>query len=88
VYPEPSSSRGAAGGGLPADWAEDFDLYDPRYLADPYAVWAEMRTECPVARTERHGGGYLPARHADITAAALDPGTFLFPGRRGHRTGA
>jgi cytochrome P450 len=85
VYPEPSSSRGAGGGGLPADWAEDFDLYDPRYLADPYSVWAGMRAECPVARTERHGGGYLPARHADITAAALDPGTFS--SRAGEVTG-
>jgi cytochrome P450 len=85
VDPQSPSSRGAGGDGLPAGWAEDFDLYDAGYLADPYAVWAAMRTECPVARTERYGGGYLPARHADITAAALDPRTFS--SRAGEVTG-
>jgi cytochrome P450 len=85
VCPQSSSSRDTAGGGLPADWTENFNLYDPGYLADPYAVWAAMRTECPVARTDRHGGGYLPSRHADITAAALDPGTFS--SRAGEVTG-
>jgi cytochrome P450 len=85
VCPQSSSSRDTAGGGLPVDWTENFNLYDPGYLADPYAVWAAMRTECPVARTDRHGGGYLPSRHADITAAALDPGTFS--SRAGEVTG-
>ena len=85
MCPQSSSSRDTAGGGLPADWTENFNLYDPGYLADPYAVWAAMRTECPVARTDRHGGGYLPSRHADITAAALDPGTFS--SRAGEVTG-
>ena len=85
MCPQSSSSRDTAGGGLPADWTENFNLYDPGYLADPYAVWAAMRTECPVARTDRHGGGYLPSRYADITAAALDPGTFS--SRAGEVTG-
>jgi cytochrome P450 len=85
VYPQSSPSSGAESGGLPVGWAEDFDLYDPDYLADPYGVWAGMRTECPVARTERHSTGYLPSRHADITATALDPRTFS--SRAGEVTG-
>ena len=85
MCPQSSSSRDTAGGGLPAGWTENFNLYDPGYLADPYAVWSAMRTECPVARTDRHGGGYLPSRYADITAAALDPGTFS--SRAGEVTG-
>ena len=85
MYPQSSPSSGAESGGLPVGWAEDFDLYDPDYLADPYGVWAGMRTECPVARTERHSTGYLPSRHADITATALDPRTFS--SRAGEVTG-
>lgn len=72
-------------GELPADWAEDFDLYDPGYLDDPYSVWREMRGKCPVAHTERYGGGFLPSTHADITAVALDPQTFS--SRAGELTG-
>jgi cytochrome P450 len=85
VYPHSSLGEGSAASGLPAGWAEDFDLHDPGYLADPYAIWEAMRAECPVARTERHGGGYLPSRHADIVAVALDPGTFS--SRAGEVTG-
>jgi cytochrome P450 len=80
-----SSDEPAVDGGLPADWADDFDLHDPAYLADPYSVWARMRAECPVARTEHDGGGHLPARHADITAVALD--TAAFSSRAGEVTG-
>ncbi|WP_020500831.1 cytochrome P450 [Sciscionella marina] len=72
-------------GVLPTGWADDFDLHNPVYLADPYSVWARMRTECPVARTERDGGGYLPVRHADVTAVALNPQTFS--SRAGEVTG-
>jgi cytochrome P450 len=72
-------------GVLPAGWADDFDLHDPAYLADPYSLWARMREECPVARTGRDGGGYLPARYADITAVALNPRAFS--SRAGEVTG-
>jgi hypothetical protein len=36
------------------DWAQDYDLFDPEYAADPYPIWAELRTACPAAQT---GGG-------------------------------
>jgi hypothetical protein len=74
----PQSPTGGNEGcaGLRAGWGDDFDLYDSGYLSDPYAIWSSMRAQCPVARTERHGGGYLPSRHADITAVALNPETF------------
>lgn len=85
MYPQSSSGPSGGGKGLPGYWAEDFDLYDPDYLADPYAAWAQMRSECPVARTERHGGGYLPSLHSDITAVALDPRSFS--SRAGEVTG-
>jgi cytochrome P450 len=81
--PRPSSPDAASG--LPAGWAEAYDLYDPTYLADPFAVWDEMRRRCPVVHTDLRGGGHLLARHADITAVALD--THTFSSRAGEVTG-
>ena len=54
------------------DWASDYDIFDPRYVADPYAVWDSLRDRCPIARTERYGGSWLPTRMADVTAIARD----------------
>ena len=55
-----------------SDWKTDFDVLDPGYVIDPYAVWNELRTECPVARSERWGGAWMPVRYNDITAVAHD----------------
>jgi cytochrome P450 len=71
--------------GLPPGWADDYDLYDPSYLADPFAVWDEMREHCPVARTTLRGGGIMVSTHAEITAVALD--TKTFSSRAGEVTG-
>jgi cytochrome P450 len=54
------------------DWATDFDILDPRYVEDPASVWAELRNDCPIARTERWGPTLLPVRYADIAAIAHD----------------
>jgi cytochrome P450 len=54
------------------DWATDYDVFDPGYVADPFPVWDELRERCPVARTERWGGSWLPTSYADVTAIARD----------------
>jgi len=72
---EPATAH-ETGTTFPADWAEDYDLYDSSYLADPFSVWRQMRQQCPVARTSRRGGGWMLSRYADITSAALDTGAF------------
>lgn len=54
------------------DWASDFDIVDPRYVADPASIWAELRERCPIARTERWGPTVLPVRYEDIAAIAHD----------------
>ena len=54
------------------DWATDYDVLDPAYVRDPYPVWDELRSACPVAHTDRWGGSYLPTRYADVTAVAHD----------------
>jgi cytochrome P450 len=55
-----------------ADWATDFDHTDPRWVADPYPIWDELRSRCPVAHSERYGGTWLPLRHEDVAAVAYD----------------
>lgn len=58
------------------DWATDYDVFDPEYVADPYGVWDELRARCPVAHTERWGGSWLPTRYADVYEIAHDIETF------------
>ncbi len=45
------------------DWATDYDIFDPGYCADPGPIWADLRQRCPIARSERWGGSYLPTRY-------------------------
>jgi cytochrome P450 len=58
------------------NWATDFDIADPRYEADPYPIWDELRSGCPVAHTERRGGAFLPTTWDDIAAVAYDTDNF------------
>ena len=55
-----------------ADWATDFDHTDPQWVADPYPIWDELRSRCPVAHSARYGGTWLPVRHEDVAAVAYD----------------
>lgn len=54
------------------DWATDYDIFDEGYIADPYPVWDELRATCPVARSGRHGGSWLPTKFSDVEAIARD----------------
>ena len=58
------------------DWATDFDHTSEVWAADPYPIWDELRTTCPVAHTERYGGAWLPTRHEDVAAIAYDTDRF------------
>lgn len=53
-----------------ADWATDYDIFDPDYVREPAAIWADLRDRCPIAHTERWGGSWLPTRYEDIRALA------------------
>lgn len=55
-----------------ANWATDFDHTDPQWVADPYPIWDELRSSCPVAHSDRYGGTWLPLRHEDVSAVAYD----------------
>lgn len=59
-----------------ADWATDFSHLEPEWAADPYPIQDDLRQRCPIARTERFGGGWLPTRYEDVEAIAYDTERF------------
>ncbi len=59
-----------------ADWATDFSHMEPEWTADPYPIQDDLRERCPVAHTDRFGGGWLPTRHEDVAAIAHDTERF------------
>lgn len=62
------------------DWGRDLDILDPRFVRDPAAVWRQLRSDCPVAFSERRGRAWMPVRYDDIAAIASD--TTHFSSRR------
>jgi len=73
-----ASSSEPTGGSKPTeiDWATDFDLGNPGYEANPYPIWDQLRSECPIAHTERRGGAFMPTRYEDVAAIAYDTDHF------------
>jgi cytochrome P450 len=59
-----------------ADWATDFSHTEPEWAADPYRIQNDLRRRCPIAHTERFGGGWLPTRYEDVAAIAYDTERF------------
>ncbi len=53
-------------------WDTDFDVLSPEYVADPFTIWDQLRTTCPIAHTERRGSTWLPTRYDDVVALAHD----------------
>ena len=58
------------------DWSTDFDHTTPAYAAAAPEIWEQLRGDCPVARTERFGGAWLPTRHEDVSRIAKDTKNF------------
>ena len=56
-------------------WREDFDPFDASYLADPYPMFAEVRTAGPVHYAPSIDM-YLVTRYDDIDAVFRDPLTY------------
>ena len=55
-----------------SDWAEDYDVFDPDFIRNPFPVWDDLRARCPVAHTDRWGGSWMPTRYEDVSAVAHD----------------
>jgi cytochrome P450 len=54
------------------DFATDWDNTDSQWVADPYPIWEDLRERCPIAHTERYGGGWFPVTHEMVSAIAND----------------
>ena len=54
------------------DWKTDYDIFDESYIKNPFPVWDEIRSECPVGHTDRHLGSWMPTRWEDLFAIAQD----------------
>jgi len=57
-------------GGPVEDWTVDYDIRDQDYIDKPVPIWAEMRSQCPIAHTDRLGGSWNPTRFDDVRELA------------------
>lgn len=56
-----------------ADPLTDYDIFDPPFVADPFPVMSAIReSSCPIARSERWGGSWMPTRYDDVVAIAQE----------------
>ena len=62
------------------DWVNDFDHTDPRWTENPFPIWDELRSACPVVHTRRFQGCYLPTTYEAVKQIAYD--TEHFSSRR------
>jgi cytochrome P450 len=69
-------TRSAIITGPVSDWATDFSHLEPEWSADPYPIQDDLRERCPIAHTDRFGGGWLPTRYEDVAAIAYDSERF------------
>ncbi len=53
-----------------------FDHHSPAANEDPVAYYAAFREQCPVGRSDAHGGFFYTTRYADIARIARDDDTF------------
>lgn len=54
----------------------DFDQNSPEFAADPWSKYDELRSQCPVAHTDAHGGFWVLSRYEDVVRVAKDDVTF------------
>jgi cytochrome P450 len=72
----PPGTRNEIITGPVSDWATDFSHLEPEWSADMYEIQDDLRQRCPIAHTERFGGGWLPVRYEDVAAIAYDTDHF------------
>jgi cytochrome P450 len=54
----------------------DFDHHSPEMPDRNWTVFAQLRTDCPVAYTEAHNGFWMISGHDEVQRAARDDATF------------
>ncbi|GAA4577833.1 cytochrome P450 [Planotetraspora kaengkrachanensis] len=73
---QPLGTRNEIVTGPVSDWATDFSHLEPEWAADPYPIQDDLRRRCPIAHTDRFGGGWLPTTYEDVAAIAYDTERF------------
>ncbi|GAA4586497.1 cytochrome P450 [Planotetraspora phitsanulokensis] len=73
---QPLGTRNEIVTGPVSDWATDFSHLEPEWAADPYPIQDDLRQRCPIAHTDRFGGGWLPTSYEDVAAIAYDTERF------------
>jgi cytochrome P450 len=59
-----------------SDWATDFSHVEPEYAEGAIEIWEDLRQRCPIAHTERFGGGWLPTTYEHVAGVAYDTERF------------
>ncbi|WP_181782698.1 cytochrome P450 [Pseudonocardia pini] len=73
----PSASRAAeAAPTVACEHARRFTIYDTGTPLDPYPTLREIRSGCPVARSEQFGGYWIVTRYADARFVLQNPEIF------------
>jgi cytochrome P450 len=77
VRPDPAlGTRNEPVTGPVSDWTTDFSHLEREYAQHAPEIWDDLRGRCPVAHTDRFGGGWLPTRYEDVAAIAYDTDSF------------
>lgn len=58
------------------DLATSFDHADPAQMNDPHPMYRVFRGQCPVGRSQKHGGFYFASRYADVKRVFEEHATF------------
>lgn len=53
-----------------------FDHHAPEFAEDPWSVYDDLRSRCPVAYSETYGGFWVLSKYDDVKEVALDDETF------------
>jgi cytochrome P450 len=54
----------------------EFDQNSAEFAADPWSKYQELRSDCPVAHTDSHGGFWVVSKYDDVVKVARDDITF------------
>ncbi len=55
-----------------SDWTTDWSHLEEEWAQDMYRILDDLRGRCPIAHTDRFGGGWLPTKWEDVAEIAYD----------------
>lgn len=63
--------------GVNSNSVDGYDILEDDFIDDPHQTYRKIRdSSCPIARTEKQGGSWLPAKYDDVVSIAQDTATF------------